>query len=99
MLTIPVLLHRERVATRTEGDSLFMNEQVTTNNTATGSPVPGFDPTNVDLVVDRSTKEYLAGSDEGRTGQWGMPFHVIPTASTTPTCLCTARAASRNLPR
>lgn len=75
-LTIPVLLHRERVATRTEGDSLFMNEQVTNNNTATGSPVPRFDPTNVGLVVERSAKEYLAGSDEGRTGQWGLPFHA-----------------------
>ncbi|MEE8363697.1 MAG: porin PorA family protein [Dehalococcoidia bacterium] len=77
---IPVVLHRTRVATGSDGDTLTINEKFTTTNTATGQDMgeldPRFAPTSKTLIVDRSTKVFLPGTDDGRTGQWGMPFHV-----------------------
>jgi hypothetical protein len=73
-LTLPVLIHRERKATSTDGNSLTMNEQVTTTIAGTTTEVPGFEKTNVDVVVDRVSKAYLPGGDAERIGQWGMPF-------------------------
>jgi hypothetical protein len=75
IVTLPVLVHRERRGVSKDGDTLTMSEQVTTTNTATGGGVPGFEPTDVTLIVDARSKKYLDGTDEGRTGQWGLPFH------------------------
>jgi hypothetical protein len=71
---LPVLIHRERKATGTDGDQLMMNEQVMTTIAGTSQEVPGFAKTNVDLLIDRVTKEYLPGGDGDRSGHWGMPF-------------------------
>lgn len=73
-VTIPVLIHRERKASGTDGDRLTINEQVTTTIVGTTQEVPGFPKTTVDIVVDRVTKEYLPGGDADRSGQWGLPF-------------------------
>ena len=73
---IPVNIHRIREGLRRDGDGLSIRERVTTTNTATGGGIPGFEPTDLTLLVDRSTKTYLEGTDGGRTGQWGLPFHV-----------------------
>jgi hypothetical protein len=80
-VTLPVLIHRERKAVSTDGNSLTMNEQVTTTVQGTTQEVPGFAKTNVNLVVDRVSKEYLAGGDGDRTGQWGMPFDADQDAT------------------
>ena len=76
MVTVPVLLHRERRATGTDGDRIFINEQVSTLDPTTGEDVQGFPRTDVDLIVDRKSKEYLPGTEGGRSGFWGLPFHV-----------------------
>jgi hypothetical protein len=77
-ITLPVFLHRERKATGTDGDILMMNEQVTTTIAGTSQEIPGFPKTDLNLIVDRVTKEYLPGGDGNRTGQWGMPFNADP---------------------
>ena len=76
VITVPMLIHRERLATRNDGDKLFLNETVTTTNLATGGTLAGFEPTEVEMIVDRSSKAYLEGTGGGRTGQWALPFHV-----------------------
>ena len=83
MITVPVLLHRVRQAVDTDGDRLFINEQVSTLDPTTGQEVPGFDKTNVGMIVDRKSKEYLEGEylpqpgiESGRSGFWGLPFDV-----------------------
>ncbi len=85
---IPIRFHRTRVATGTDGDTLFINEKVTTTNLADGSDLglldPRFAPTDVTLAVDRKTKEYLPELMEEadrRTDQWGLPFHADKTAT------------------
>lgn len=75
-VTVPVVLHRERRATGAEGNRLFINEQVATLDPATRKDVPGFEKTNVKLIVDRKSKAYLPGTEGGRSGYWGLPFHV-----------------------
>lgn len=75
-VTVPVLLHRERRATGTQGNKIFINEQVSTLDPSTHQEVPGFDKTNVTLVIDSKSREYLPGTDGGRTGLWGLPFNV-----------------------
>ena len=75
-VTVPVLLHRVRRATDTDGDRIFINEQVETLDPTTRQEVPGFPKTDVDLIVDRKSKEYLSGTEGGRSGFWGLPFHV-----------------------
>ena len=55
MVTVPVLLHRERRAVGTEGNKIFINEQVSTLDPDTRQEVPGFDKTDVILVIDRKT--------------------------------------------
>jgi hypothetical protein len=79
-VTLPVLIHRERKGAGTDGNELTMNEQVTTTIIGTSQEVPGFEKTNVNLVVDRVTKEYLPSGDGNRSGQWGMPFDASPDA-------------------
>lgn len=76
MVTVPVLLHRERRATGTQGNKIFINEQVSTLDPTTRQEVPGFDKTDVRLVIDRKSREYLPGTEGGRTGLWGLPFNV-----------------------
>ncbi len=76
MVTLPVVIHRERNATGTEGDKIFINEQKTFLDPTTRQEIPAFPKEDADLIIDRKTKEYLAGSAEGRTGFWGLPFGV-----------------------
>ncbi|MCH7907012.1 MAG: DUF3068 domain-containing protein [Chloroflexi bacterium] len=82
-VTIPVRFHRTRVATGTDGDTMFINEKVVTTNLADNSDLglldPRFAPTDLTLVVDRKTKLYLPELMEEavrRTDQWGLPFHA-----------------------
>ncbi|MDP6823475.1 MAG: porin PorA family protein [Dehalococcoidia bacterium] len=96
---IPVRFHRTRVATGTDGDTMTINEKVTTTNLADGSDLglldPRFAPTDMELVVDRKTKEYLPELMEEadrRTGQWGLPFHTKKDAEHT-TWIAVARQA------
>ena len=79
-VTLPVLIHRERKGAGTDGDRLTMNEQVTTTIAGTSQDVPGFPKTNVNLIIDRVSKEYLPGGDGDRSGQWGMPFDASQDA-------------------
>ncbi|MFQ5933246.1 MAG: porin PorA family protein [Dehalococcoidia bacterium] len=71
-----VVIHRVRRATGTDGNRIFINEQKTYTDPTTGQELPGFPMEDFDLIVDRKSKEYLPGTDEGRTGYWGLPFHV-----------------------
>ncbi|NQW18377.1 MAG: DUF3068 domain-containing protein [Chloroflexi bacterium] len=73
---IPVNLHRTRVAVDSNSDSVTLREQITTTIAGTGTELPGFPTTDVKLVVDRKSKEYLPGTEGGRHGHWGLPFHV-----------------------
>ncbi len=58
-----------------------MRETITTTIIPTGDEMPGFPPTDVTLIVDDSTKKYIEGGESGRTGQWGLPFHVDKDAA------------------
>ncbi|MCH8222753.1 MAG: DUF3068 domain-containing protein [Chloroflexi bacterium] len=80
-IEIPVNIHRIREGLEVVGDNLSIRERITTTNTATDGGVPGFEPTDLTLLVDRSTKIYVEGTEGGRKGQWGLPFH---TSKTTP---------------
>ena len=71
-----VVIHRVRRATGTAGNRIFINEQKTYLDPATGEEIPYFPMENHDLIVDRKSKEYLPGTAEGRTGFWGLPFDV-----------------------
>ena len=75
-LEFPVKLHRERKDTDTDGDKLFMNEQITTTDPGSGATIPGFEKTDANVVVHRESKLYLEGPEHTRTGYWGVPFHV-----------------------
>ncbi|MDA1258972.1 MAG: porin PorA family protein, partial [Chloroflexi bacterium] len=82
-VNIPVRFHRTRVATGTDGDTLFLNEKVTTTNLADGTDLglldPRFAPTDLTLAVDRKTKLYLPELMEEadrRTDLWGLPFYA-----------------------
>lgn len=75
-VTLPVVLHRVRRATGTQGDRIFINEQVATLDPATRLAVPGFEKTNLNLIVDQKTRAYLPGTEGGRSGLWGLPFKV-----------------------
>jgi hypothetical protein len=80
VIRVPVLVHRERVATDTDCDTIFINEQVTTTNTDTGEELRPM--TNWKLVVDRSDKVYLDGTEnldkpgDARTEGLAFPFGV-----------------------
>ncbi len=76
VVTLPVVIRMERQVTDTKGDSVIINEKMITTNSATGGAVLGFDPTDLDLIVDRESREYLAGTEGNRTGLWTLPFHV-----------------------
>ena len=73
---VPVLVHRERVATGTDSDKIFINEQVTTTIAGTDDELAGFPKSNLDLVVDRGDKVYLEGTGGGRTEGLAFPFGV-----------------------
>jgi hypothetical protein len=76
VIKIPVLIHRERVATGTDGSKISINEQVTTYIAGTDQELEGFPATNLGLVVDRGDKIYLEGTDGGRTNGLAFPFGV-----------------------
>ena len=75
-ITLPVIIRMERHVTGTEGEKAFIDEQMMTWNSATGQGVPGFEKTDLHLIVDRKTREYLPDTEGGRTGFWSLPFHV-----------------------
>ena len=76
VIQIPVLIHRERVATGTDGDEIFINEQVTTTVAGTDTELSAFPKSNVNLVVSRGDKLYLPGTEGGRTDGLAFPFGV-----------------------
>ena len=76
VIQIPVLIHRERVATGTDGDSISINEQVTTTIAGTDTELSAFPKSNVNLVVSRGDKLYLPGTEGGRTDGLAFPFGV-----------------------
>ena len=81
-ITVPVVLHRERRAVPTDArndeNTIVLKETVEYRDpdTGLGREVPGLGNSEALLVIDRSTKEYLPGTDGGRTGQFGLPFHI-----------------------
>ena len=81
MVTVPVEIRRQRTATGADGDRLFITERSSVVDPATGQNIPGFEPTELKLVVDRVSKEYLSGTEGGRSGFWGLPFHVDKSRS------------------
>ena len=81
MVTVAVEIRRRRTATGADGDRLFITERASTVDPATGQNLPGFEPTELMLVVDRVSKEYLPGTEGGRSGFWGLPFHVDKSRS------------------
>ena len=76
VVQVTVLVHRERTATDSDARSIVLNEQVATARADTGEELVGFPPTDVELVVDRSTKLYVEGGDAARAGGLGFPFNV-----------------------
>ena len=81
MIEVPVEIRRQRMATGAEGDKLFITEQTSSVDPDSGLDIPGFEPTELKLVVDRVSKEYLPGTEGGRSGFWGLPFHVDKSRS------------------
>ena len=76
VIQIPILIHRERVATGTDGDSISINEHVTTTVAGTDTELSAFPKSNVNLVVSRGDKLYLPGTEGGRTDGLALPFGV-----------------------
>ena len=82
MTTIPVLIHRERHATGSDGNALSIREEVTitivdpSTGQNTGVEAPGFEKTSVLLKLQNKTREYLAGTEGGRSGSLSFPFNV-----------------------
>ena len=82
IITVPVVLHRERraVATdpRNDANKIVLRETVEYRDpdTGLGREIPGLENSEATLIIDRSTKEYLPGTDGGRNGQFGLPFHI-----------------------
>ena len=76
VIQIPVLIHRERVATSADSDSISINEQVTTTIAGTDTELSAFPKSNVNLVVSRGDKLYLPGTEGGRTDGLAFPFGV-----------------------
>jgi hypothetical protein len=75
-----VTVHRVREVIRTEGDAAVVRETVTTTDPA-GESVPGFDPVQVTLKVDRNTFIYYppglyVASDRFRGGYMVFPPNV-----------------------
>ena len=81
IITLPVGIRMERRVTDTEGEKIFISEQMITWNAATGEAIPGFDKSDLDFIVDRKTREYLPGTEGGRIGLWTLPFHVDKSRS------------------
>jgi len=79
IIEVPVVIHRERRASSTKGDTILINEQKTYIDPATRQALPGFPREDLNFVVDQKTRQYLPGSDENRTGFWGLPFNVDRT--------------------
>ena len=76
VVQVPVLVHREWVATASDDHRITLNERVTTTRTDNGQELGGFPTTDVTLVMDRSHKDYFEGTNGGRTGGFSFPFGV-----------------------
>jgi hypothetical protein len=77
MSTIPVIVHRERHATGSDGDTVRIRETVaTTVADGSGNAMPGFPETDVALALNARTREYLPETEDGRTGALSFPFNV-----------------------
>ncbi|MBI2855535.1 MAG: DUF3068 domain-containing protein [Chloroflexi bacterium] len=76
VVQVPVLIHRERAATDSTSNSISINEQVTTTRTDIGEEMAQFPKSNINLVVDRGDKDYLDGTEGGRTGGLAFPFGI-----------------------
>ncbi|MBI4307079.1 MAG: DUF3068 domain-containing protein [Chloroflexi bacterium] len=78
VVQVPVLVRREQIATAADSERVFINEKLAYLDPQSLKPIPGLASTEANLVVDRSSREYLPGTDGGRTGLFGLPFHVDP---------------------
>jgi len=76
MVQVPVLIHQEWVATDSDNDTISLNQRVATVRADTGQPLEGFPVTDLNLLVDRVSKVYLAASQGGRKGGLSFPFRV-----------------------
>jgi hypothetical protein len=77
MSTIPVIIHRERHPTASDGDTVRIRETVaTTVADGSGAEMPGFPETDVALALNARTREYLAETEDGRTGALSFPLNV-----------------------
>ena len=80
MIAVPVLVHRKRHATDTDGDTIFIRETVETTvvdaNTgqSSGVEMPGFPKTDLLLALDSQTRRYLPETQGERTGSLSFPF-------------------------
>ena len=81
-VTVPVVIHRERHATDTDGDTLFVRETVETTmadrstGRSSGVQMPGFPKTDLLLALDSKTRGYVPETEGERTGSLSFPFNV-----------------------
>jgi len=76
VVRVPVLIHRDWVATDSDSDRIYLNQRVNTVRIDTGQELEGFPMTDLNLVVDRISKVYLEGTEGGRKGGLSFPFGV-----------------------
>lgn len=76
VVRVPVLIHRDWVATDSDSDRIYLNQRVNTVRTDTGRELEGFPVTDLNVVVDRISKVYLEGTEGGRKGGLSFPFGV-----------------------
>ncbi len=82
LVTVPVLIHRERHATDTAGDTIFIRETVETtivdpdSGRSTGVEMPGFPKTDLQLALNSKTREYAPETEGERAGSLTLPFSV-----------------------
>ena len=72
---IPVNLHRVRTAKQTQGDTLFLDQDFSATVRGTGQPLPQFSSKSA-LAVHRTTRLYVPGGSEPRSGGFALPFDV-----------------------
>ena len=76
LIQVPVLIHRDWTATDSDSNRIYLNQRVNTVRTDTGQGLEGFPVTDLNLVVDRTSKVYLEGTEDGRKGGLSFPFGV-----------------------
>ena len=76
VVSVPVQIREELEAIEIDGDRVLMRQRVITTRIDMGEELQGFPVTDRILVVDRSSMEFLEGTEGGRTGGFSFPFDV-----------------------